>query len=133
MFKNLFLKNKNIFSKNFATKLKTVLNEKTDDAISPVKITFNFKAQIAKNSFILRFLLPDNDKPLGINVCQHVLLESEVPELGKMKKPFQPISSDTDTGFIDFLVKVYPKKETSKEYGAFSNHLINLEVNRTAN
>jgi NAD(P)H-flavin reductase len=123
MFKNLFLKN---FNKNFASKVKTVL--KVDDVMTPVKITFNFKAQIAKNSFILRFLLPDNDKPLGFNICQHVLLESEVPELGKLKKAFQPISSDTDTGFIDFLVKVYPKKEVDKEYGAFSNHLANLEV-----
>jgi NAD(P)H-flavin reductase len=110
-----------------------VNNEINDFQMTPVKITFNFKAQIAKNSFILRFLLPDNDKPLGINICQNVMLESEVPELGKMKKPFQPISSDTDTGFIDFLVKVYPKKETNLEYGAFSNHLINLEVNRPAN
>jgi hypothetical protein len=124
MFKNLFLK-------RFATKIK--IAEKAVENITPTKITFNFKAQIAKNSFVLRFLLPENDKSLGINVCQHVLLESEVPELGNLKKAFQPISSDTDTGFIDFLVKVYPKKETSKEYGAFSNHLVNLEVNRNAN
>jgi NAD(P)H-flavin reductase len=126
MFKNLFLK------KNFATKIKPLLKEKADDAMTPIKLTFNFKAQIAKNSFILRFLLPDNDKLLGFNICQHVLLESEVPDFGKMKKPFQPISADTDAGFIDFLVKVYPKKETNVEYGMFSNHLSNLEVNRNA-
>jgi NAD(P)H-flavin reductase len=102
-----------LFKKHFSTK---------------TKLTFNYKAQIAKNSYVLRFLLPDNNTSLGFKTCQHIMIESEVPELGKtLAKPFQPISDESDKGFIDILVRVYPKIEGNKDYGAFSNHLISLE------
>jgi nitrate reductase (NAD(P)H) len=98
------------------------------------KLTFNFKAQIAKNYYILRFLLPDNDSTLGIKTCQHIMIESEVPELGKtISKPFQPISDTNDKGFLDILVKVYQKVEGNRDYGAFSNHLISLEEGQVVN
>ena len=123
----------NNFIKQYRSISTNVKKIEKDFNLEPVKLTFNFKIQIARNSFILRFLLPDTEYNLGFPTCQHVLIESEVPNLRKMKKPFQPISSENDSGFIDFLVKTYPKKDNELEYGAFSNHLVSLEVNRYAN
>jgi NAD(P)H-flavin reductase len=100
-----------------------------------IKLTFNYKAQIAKNSYVLRFLLPDNNATLGLKTCQHIMLESAIPGLGgkTIAKPFQPISDVNDKGFLDIMVKLYPRIEGNREYGAFSNHLLSLEEGQVIN
>lgn len=87
------------------------------------------KIKVAKNCFVLRFLLPDENLPLGINICQHVILETQNSETKKIiKKPYQIISTDEDKGVIDILIKVYNQKENNSEYGFFSNYLADMEV-----
>lgn len=43
-----------------------------------------------------------------------------------MSRPYTPISSDDDKGFVDFVIKVYPK-------GAVTQHLETLAVGATIN
>lgn len=107
---------------------KVLLNESNKEG---VKITFYSKAQVSKESYVLRFLLPDSDSVAGFNTCQYVNLQAL--ESNSEKRPYHPISLDTDKGFIDFLIKVYSNPDRtqakSDNYGLFSNYLINLQVN----
>lgn len=88
------------------------------------------KIQVSKDCFILRFLLPDENSSLGVNVCQHVFLEALNPTTNQtVKKPYQIISTDEDKGVVDIMIKVYNQKEKNQnDYGFFSNYLSKLEV-----
>ncbi len=94
-----------------------------------VKISFYSKAQVSKDGYILRFLLPNSDYPAGFKTCQYVMLEGS-PDYSNeaIKRLYHPISMDSDKGFVDILIKVYEKNGFNKEFGIFSNYLANLQV-----
>ncbi len=97
-----------------------------------IKIQFSTKILVSKDTYIFRFLLPDENSTLGINTCQYINLETNNPDTNTLlKKPYQIISAFDDKGFVDILVKVYNKSNidtTKKDYGYFSNYLFNLQV-----
>ncbi len=132
--------------KTFFSKLKPAINTNTkpltsDNSYLPfnpsVKISFYSKAQVSKDSYVLRFLLPDSDYSVGFKTCQYIILEDVIADEA-VKKPYHPISLDVDKGFIDILIKVYTSDNTtitntnsnkdSSIFGQFSNHLMNLQV-----
>jgi hypothetical protein len=101
----------------------------TINRLEPLKISFFSKIQICKDCYVLRFLLPQSDKTAGFKICHYVLLEATLPNLGEVvKREYHPISLDTDKGFIDFLIRVYPHHNNDNSYGSFSNYLADLEV-----
>jgi hypothetical protein len=126
-------KNNASFFKNFSEKMNLNLNTEknnisTNNPNEIIKISFHSKLQICKDGYVLRFLLPEENMQLGFKTCQYVYLEGKVNNsLGMMKRPYHPISLDTDKGFLDVLVKVY-QKNGLEQYGLFSNYLVSLEV-----
>uniref|UniRef100_A0A914RBM1 FAD-binding FR-type domain-containing protein n=1 Tax=Parascaris equorum TaxID=6256 RepID=A0A914RBM1_PAREQ len=55
-----------------------------------------------------RFKLPSEKHVLGLPIGQHIYLSAKVD--GKLTvRPYTPISSDDDCGFVELMVKVYFK------------------------
>lgn len=126
---NAITKNSSVkkYFKNFSLMTKPIKNP---DALltqqNKIKVTFNSKCKVSNNCYVLRFLLPDTNKFLGIKTCQYIYLESKLPDSNQViRRPYHPISLDTDKGFVDILIKVYPKCDN---YGVFSNYLNSLDV-----
>lgn len=130
-----FFKPKNFFV-NFSNKNFISLNQlrakSSEDNIllnkGAVKISYYSKIQVCKDAYVFRFLLPESDCLVGHKICQYINLEATMPNGEIHRRPFNPISLDTDRGFIDIMVKIYPKDFENKNYGMFSNFLSTLEV-----
>jgi hypothetical protein len=123
IFKNTFIN----FSKNNYTS-KSNYSDVNNLTNNEFKISFYSKIQISKESYVFRFLLPDSETIIGNKVCEYIYLEATMPNNKIFKRPYHPISLDTDKGFIDLMVKIYPKELADPEYGIFSNYLNTLEV-----
>ncbi|XP_029317834.1 NADH-cytochrome b5 reductase 3 [Cottoperca gobio] len=79
-----------------------------------------------------RFALPSPEHILGLPIGQHIYLSAKVD--GKLVvRPYTPVSSDDDKGFVDLVVKIYFKDVNPKfpEGGKLSQYLESLRVNDT--
>ncbi|XP_041833178.1 NADH-cytochrome b5 reductase 3 [Melanotaenia boesemani] len=79
-----------------------------------------------------RFALPSNEHVLGLPVGQHIYLSAKVD--GKLVvRPYTPVSSDDDKGYVDLVVKVYFKGVNPKfpEGGKMSQYLESLKIGET--
>jgi NAD(P)H-flavin reductase len=117
----------NYYSKKTYATIKNKLKESMLEKSKQVNGTFLSKVQVANNCYIMRFLLPDEKSSLGFKTGQHIFLEATIPELNQLiKRPYHPISLDTDKGYLDIMIKVY--KQTHPHRAIFSNYLNTLEV-----
>lgn len=91
-----------------------------------VPATLVEKVQVSPTSSLLRFTLPDPDRPLGLSTCACLLVG--VPIGGEqLVRPYTPVSTNALVGHLDLLVKNYP------ETGAVSKYLTeDLEVGSSA-
>jgi len=136
---NILSRNKKFLfqsTKNFSLFLKAKQNQKLVRLLekeSTIKVSFETKSQVSDNNYLFRFLLQDEEACLGVEPCQYINLQSTIPTMNNpegelISKSYHPISLDTDTGFVDFLIKIYKDKlDNSNTYGLFSNYLANLE------
>jgi hypothetical protein len=130
-----FFKHKNFFvnfsKKNFIS-LNPLRAKSSEDSNllnkGAVKISYYSKIQVCRDAYVFRFLLPESDCLVGHKICQYINLEATMPNGEILRRPFNPISLDTDKGFIDIMVKIYAKDVENKNYGMFSNFLSTLEV-----
>ncbi|XP_037070361.1 NADH-cytochrome b5 reductase 3-like [Pollicipes pollicipes] len=79
-----------------------------------------------------RFALPSKDHVLGLPVGQHIYLSARID--GQLViRPYTPVSSDDDHGYMDLVVKVYFKNVHPKfpDGGKMSQHLENLPLGET--
>ncbi|CAN9508440.1 unnamed protein product [Ophioblennius macclurei] len=79
-----------------------------------------------------RFALPSPEHVLGLPIGQHIYLSARVD--GKLVvRPYTPVSSDDDKGFVDLVVKIYFKDVHPKfpEGGKMSQYLESLKINDT--
>ncbi|XP_076009603.1 NADH-cytochrome b5 reductase 3 [Genypterus blacodes] len=79
-----------------------------------------------------RFALPSFEHVLGLPIGQHIYLSSKID--GKLVvRPYTPVSSDDDKGYVDLVVKVYFKDVHPKfpEGGKMSQYLESLKINET--
>ncbi|KAM6961699.1 NADH-cytochrome b5 reductase 3 [Tautogolabrus adspersus] len=79
-----------------------------------------------------RFALPSPEHVLGLPIGQHIYLSAKVD--GKLVvRPYTPVSSDDDKGFVDLVVKIYFKDVHPKfpEGGKMSQYLESLRINDT--
>ena len=81
--------------------------------------------EISSTSFVLRFGLPDEAQPLNLSTCACVLAKDDLPDReGKLEgviRPYTPISTNSQIGSFDLLIKNYGKN------GRMSTHLCNLK------
>ncbi|KAM3587368.1 uncharacterized protein V6R79_003369 [Siganus canaliculatus] len=79
-----------------------------------------------------RFALPSAEHVLGLPIGQHIYLSAKID--GKLVvRPYTPVSSDDDKGFVDLVVKIYFKDVHPKfpEGGKMSQYLESLKINDT--
>ncbi|XP_019132469.1 NADH-cytochrome b5 reductase 3 [Larimichthys crocea] len=79
-----------------------------------------------------RFALPSPEHVLGLPIGQHIYLSAKVD--GKLVvRPYTPVSSDDDKGYVDLVVKIYFKDVNPKfpEGGKMSQYLESLRINDT--
>lgn len=73
-------------------------------------------------SYVLRFGLPDQTKPMNLSTCACILVKAELMDDEKKEvvdviRPYTPISANDQVGCFDLLVKDYG------EMGWMSKHL----------
>ncbi|XP_044041954.1 NADH-cytochrome b5 reductase 3 [Siniperca chuatsi] len=79
-----------------------------------------------------RFALPSPDHVLGLPVGQHIYLSARI-DGNLVVRPYTPVSSDDDKGYVDLVVKIYFKGVNPKfpEGGKMSQYLESLRLNDT--
>ncbi|CAI2354013.1 unnamed protein product [Caenorhabditis sp. 36 PRJEB53466] len=90
------------------------------------------KFEISHDTRKFRFGLPSKDHILGLPIGQHVYLNAII-EGRVVVRPYTPVSSDEDKGFVDLMVKVYFRNTNEKfpEGGKMSQHLESLKIGET--
>lgn len=64
------------------------------------------KEVVSPNTAKFRFQLPSQEHVLGLPVGNHIYLSAKVD--GKLVvRPYTPISSDDDKGFVELMIKIY--------------------------
>uniref|UniRef100_A0A0B7B258 NADH-cytochrome b5 reductase n=1 Tax=Arion vulgaris TaxID=1028688 RepID=A0A0B7B258_9EUPU len=87
------------------------------------------KEVISHDTRKFRFALPTPDHILGLPVGQHIYLTARID--GQLViRPYTPVSSDDDKGFVDLVVKVYFKNVNPRfpDGGKMSQYLENLDI-----
>ncbi|XP_046882126.1 NADH-cytochrome b5 reductase 3 [Hypomesus transpacificus] len=76
-----------------------------------------------------RFALPSEEHILGLPVGKHIYLSAHID--GKLiVRPYTPVSSDDDKGYVDLVVKIYFRNVHPKfpEGGKMSQYLESLDL-----
>ncbi|XP_060695681.1 NADH-cytochrome b5 reductase 3-like [Hemiscyllium ocellatum] len=87
------------------------------------------KEVVSRDTRRFRFALPSPDHVLGLPVGQHIYLSAKINgEL--VVRPYTPVSSDDDKGYVDLVVKIYFKGVHPKfpEGGKMSQYLESLRM-----
>uniref|UniRef100_A0A914CA97 NADH-cytochrome b5 reductase n=1 Tax=Acrobeloides nanus TaxID=290746 RepID=A0A914CA97_9BILA len=90
------------------------------------------KEEVTHDTRKFKFGLPSNNHILGLPVGQHIYMSANID--GKLVvRPYTPISSDDDQGFVEFMIKVYFKDVNPKfpDGGKMSQHLESLKIGDT--
>ncbi|XP_062175216.1 NADH--cytochrome b5 reductase 1-like isoform X2 [Alnus glutinosa] len=74
------------------------------------------KTQLSHNTAKFRFALPTASSVLGLPVGQHVLCRGKDSEGEQVVRPYTPITLDSDVGYFELVVKMYPKGKMSHHF-----------------
>lgn len=84
---------------------------------SPVSVPLLERTQVSPTSSVLRFGLPDKDKPLNLSTCACLLANANI-DGQDVTRPYTPISTNQQIGSFDLLIKDY-----GPEHGTMSPYL----------
>jgi cytochrome-b5 reductase len=87
------------------------------------------KEKVSHDTRRFRFALPSAEHILGLPIGQHIYLTAKIN--GELViRPYTPVSSDEDHGFMDLVVKVYFKNVHPKfpDGGKMSQHLDAMNI-----
>ncbi|KAG7477773.1 hypothetical protein MATL_G00073230 [Megalops atlanticus] len=87
------------------------------------------KEVISHDTRRFRFALPSPEHILGLPVGKHVYLSARI-DGNLVVRPYTPVSSDDDKGFVDLVVKIYFKNVNPKfpDGGKMSQYLESLNL-----
>ncbi|XP_028810638.1 NADH-cytochrome b5 reductase 3 [Denticeps clupeoides] len=87
------------------------------------------KEIISHDTRRFRFALPSPGQVLGLPVGQHIYLSAKI-DGNLVVRPYTPVSSDDDLGFVDLVVKIYYRGVNPKfpEGGKMSQYLESLRI-----
>ncbi|KAJ6666373.1 hypothetical protein lerEdw1_000646 [Lerista edwardsae] len=90
------------------------------------------KEEISHDTRKFRFALPSPDHILGLPIGQHIYLSARI-DGNLVIRPYTPVSSDDDKGYVDLVVKIYFRGVHPKfpEGGKMSQYLENLRTGDT--
>ena len=72
-----------------------------------VELKLVSKADVSADTRVFRFALPSEKHILGLPVGQHVAMSFKGSDGVVVSRPYTPISSDDEVGYVEFCVKVY--------------------------
>ncbi|KAH9518803.1 NADH-cytochrome b5 reductase 3 [Bulinus truncatus] len=87
------------------------------------------KENISHDTRRFRFALPSPEHILGLPIGQHIYLTAKID--GQLViRPYTPVSSDDDKGYMDLVVKVYFKNVHPKfpDGGKMTQYLENMDI-----
>lgn len=78
------------------------------------------KFPVSPTSSVLRFGLPDDDKPLNLSTCACILAKADLPDRKGNEecvvRPYTPISTNANKGYFDLLIKDYGENGRMSTY-----------------
>ncbi|XP_006445679.2 NADH--cytochrome b5 reductase 1 [Citrus clementina] len=74
------------------------------------------RTPISHNTAKFRFALPKSTSILGLPVGQHILCRGKDSEGNEVIRPYTPITLDSDIGYFELVVKMYPKGRMSHHF-----------------
>ncbi|XP_077194002.1 NADH-cytochrome b5 reductase 3 isoform X2 [Paroedura picta] len=88
--------------------------------------------EISHDTRRFRFALPSPEHILGLPIGQHIYLSARI-DGNLVIRPYTPVSSDDDKGYVDLVIKVYFKGVNPKfpEGGKMSQYLEHLKTGDT--
>ena len=91
----------------------------------PIQISLLDKEELATDTYVYRFSLPDQSKLLGHETCQYLEFEADVMnretrQREKHTRYYHPMSKVSDRGYVDLLIKVYIRNFKHPTGGLFS-------------
>ncbi|XP_044533461.1 NADH-cytochrome b5 reductase 3 [Gracilinanus agilis] len=90
------------------------------------------KENISHDTRRFRFALPSPHHVLGLPIGQHIYLSARI-DGNLVIRPYTPVSSDDDKGFVDLVIKIY-FKDTHPKFpagGKMSQYLESLKIDDT--
>jgi len=111
----------------FGKKKKPPVALKDPNVKYPLKLVD--KEVISHDTRRFKFALPSMEHVLGLPVGQHIYLTARING-EPVIRPYTPVSSDDDKGFMDLVIKVYFKNVHPKfpDGGKMSQHLENMQI-----
>ncbi|NWQ82127.1 NB5R3 reductase, partial [Columbina picui] len=90
------------------------------------------KEEVSHDTRRFRFALPSMDHVLGLPVGQHIYLSARI-DGALVVRPYTPVSSDDDKGFVDLVAKIYFRGVHPKfpDGGKMSQYLDSLKIGDT--
>ncbi|KAH7301303.1 hypothetical protein KP509_23G019400 [Ceratopteris richardii] len=79
------------------------------------------RTQLSHNVVKFRFALPTPHSVLGLPIGQHISCLGQDKGGEEVIKPYTPTTLDSDIGFFELVIKIYP-------YGRMSHHFSKLQV-----
>ncbi|XP_067935820.1 NADH-cytochrome b5 reductase 2-like [Watersipora subatra] len=99
------------------------------DPNEKVALKLTGKETLSHDTFKFRFALPSPKHCLGLPVGMHVYMSALIDKK-LVIRPYTPVSSDDDLGYVDFVIKVYFKNVHPKfpEGGKMTQHLHSMKI-----
>ncbi|WKY13758.1 hypothetical protein Q1695_004528 [Nippostrongylus brasiliensis] len=122
-----FIKKKRSTSSSSSKHPVTLVDDETKYALPLAE-----KIIVSHDTRKFRFRLPSPNHILGLPVGQHVYLSAKID--GKLVvRPYTPVSSDDDLGYVDLMIKVYFRGVNPKfpDGGKMSQHLEQMNIGDT--
>jgi len=69
------------------------------------------KVELTPDTSRFRFKLPNNNDVLGLPVGKHLSLISENEDGEQVSRSYTPVSTNSNVGYVDFVIKIYKKNE----------------------
>ncbi|KAG6630821.1 hypothetical protein CIPAW_13G047000 [Carya illinoinensis] len=74
------------------------------------------KTQLSQNTARFRFSLPTPTSVLGLPVGQHIICRGKDNQGEEVTRPYTPITLDSNVGYFELVVKMYPKGKMSHHF-----------------
>ncbi|ETN75526.1 oxidoreductase, FAD-binding protein [Necator americanus] len=122
-----FFKNKTCVLSRWCKNPVTLVDDETKYALPLAE-----KIEVSHDTRKFRFRLPSENHVLGLPVGQHVHLSAKIDEK-LVVRPYTPVSSDDDLGYVDLMIKVYFRNVNPKfpDGGKMSQHLEQMKIGET--
>lgn len=93
-------------------------------------MTLISKDELATDTFVYRFALPEENSSLGHFTCQYLKFECLVNG-EKFERYYHPLSKVADTGYVDLLIKVYLRNFEHQKGGVFTQFIDKMRLGNT--